>query len=58
MRCAACDKVLTDKETLFRTPLTNNFADLCATCYDVAFSDRYKGDDDEQDWRDDNSIGG
>jgi hypothetical protein len=37
MRCAACNKVLSDSELTTRLPESGEFADLCNTCYDSAF---------------------
>ena len=37
MRCAACNKKMSDLELVMRTPETGEFADLCGVCYNIAF---------------------
>ena len=37
MRCAACNKKMSDLELVMRTPDTGQFADLCGVCYNIAF---------------------
>ena len=41
MRCCACNKVLSDVELTLKTP-SNQFADLCGTCYTITFNDDYE----------------
>lgn len=37
MRCAACNKIMSEFEMVMRTPETGEFADLCGVCYNIAF---------------------
>lgn len=35
-RCKACDRRLTDSELRRKDPLTNDFAELCSSCWTVS----------------------
>lgn len=37
MRCAACNRVMTDVEMTLKAPESGQFTDLCTTCYRHAF---------------------
>lgn len=37
MRCAACNKIMSEYEACMRAPESGEFADLCGVCYNIAF---------------------
>jgi hypothetical protein len=37
MRCAACNKIMSEFELVMKAPETGEFADLCGVCYNIAF---------------------
>jgi hypothetical protein len=37
MRCAACNKIMSEFEMVMKAPETGEFADLCGVCYNIAF---------------------
>lgn len=60
MRCAACDKIMTEFEMALRAPESRQFADLCGICYNISYDLDDKDEDivgiiqgditHEQDW--------
>ena len=47
MRCKACDKLLTEYEATRKSIVTNEFLDLCNTCYNYIKDDVYTIDNQE-----------
>ena len=37
MRCAACNKKMSECEMVMKAPESGEFADLCGVCYNIAF---------------------
>jgi hypothetical protein len=37
MRCAACNKKMSEFEMVMKAPESGEFADLCGICYNIAF---------------------
>ena len=37
MRCAACNKKMSEFEMVMKAPERGEFADLCGICYNIAF---------------------
>ena len=37
MRCAACNKIMSEFALVMKAPETGEFADLCGVCYNIAF---------------------
>jgi hypothetical protein len=37
MRCAACNKKMSEFEMVMKAPESGEFADLCGVCYNIAF---------------------
>jgi hypothetical protein len=48
VRCYACDVILTDEEATRKSKTTNQYLDLCDTCYDEV-ADTFIEEEEKQD---------